>query len=236
MATSATIALHLNTRILGDVAVIVPSGRIVAGEAVNTLHAHATRILLEHNEIVLHLGEVSFIDSSGLGMLARLLASCRRKSGDLKLCSATGVVRQALQLTNLLKLFDSYDSEEEAITAFFQGMRRAAADVDYAAVSLLCVDESPDVLACMREVLGGAGYKALTSSNIHDALILMRAAKPRLVLLGPRMLQRHGQPTRERFAAIDPKVSVLILHSEFATQDAGDAAKGLLEAVRFHLH
>ncbi len=235
MSATAAKALNLTTRILGDVAVVAPSGRIVAGEAADTLHAHATRILLEHKEIVLHLGEVPFIDSSGLGMLARLLASCRRKGGDMKLCSASGVVRQALQLTNLLKLFDSHDSEEDAVAAFYRGLRKSAAQPDHAPASILCVDESPDVLACMREILSGAGYKALTSSNVHDALILMRAAKPRLVLLGPQMLHRHGQPTRDRFAAIDGRISVLELDTEFAIQDAGLAAQRLLETVRSKL-
>ncbi len=235
MSTVPARTLSLDTRILGDVVVVAPSGRIVAGESADMLHTHATRILLEHKEIVLHLGEVAFIDSSGLGMLARLLASCRRKGGDLKLCSATGVVRQALQLTNLLKLFDSYESEEEAITAFFWGMRRAAPDPDHAPASILCVDESPDVLACLREILGGAGYKALTSSNIHDALILMRAAKPKLVLLGRQMLLRHGQRTRDQLAAMDSQFSVLALDGEFATQDAGVAGQRLLQMVRTKL-
>jgi anti-sigma B factor antagonist len=235
MSTVPAKTLSLNTRILGDIAVISPSGRIVAGEPADTLHAHVSRVLLERKEIVLHLGEVTFVDSSGLGMLTRLLASCRRKGGDLKLCAATGVVGQALQLTNLVKLFDSYNSEEEAITAYFWGMRRAAPEHDHVPASILCVDESADVLACMREILGGAGYKALTSSNVHDALILMRAAKPKLVVLGPQMLHRNGQLTRQRFAAINPEISVLTLDEDFATEDAGHAAQRLLDAIRSKL-
>src|SRR6202049_4762140 len=105
--------LSLNTRGVGEVTIVRCSGRIVAGET-EVLRQHVSELLRDRSDILLHLGEVVFIDSSGLGMLVRLLTSTRSARGDLKLCQVPEGIHKVLRLTNLTTLFDTHESEEEA--------------------------------------------------------------------------------------------------------------------------
>lgn len=68
--------------------------------------------------LLLQLGEVEFIDSSGLGLLIRLLMRIRNAGGDMKLCGVSPGVDAALKTTRLNKVLDSHASEDEAIASF----------------------------------------------------------------------------------------------------------------------
>ena len=91
--------------------------------------------------------------------------------------------------------------------------------------------ESSDVCTFLREVLCGAGYNALTTSNIDDAKILLKATKAKLVLVSARMQAVYGKPTRKAMEEIDPAVSLMVLDENFATQDPGEAAEKLLNDI-----
>jgi anti-sigma B factor antagonist len=226
------VPLSLNTRGVGEVTIIRCSGRIVAGETAESLRVLIAGLLQDRRDIVLHLGEVEFIDSSGLGTLVRLLTSTRRVRGDLKLCHVPPHVDKVLKLTSLIKLFDTLASEEEAVSAFY----RRSATSERAAIagpSVMCVDHSADVLAYLRELLRGAGYNVLTSSNLHDSLILIRATRPDLIILGPSLTASPA--TEQAFRGICAKVPVVELGGEFSTLDAGQAASELLETIRTRL-
>src|SRR5881296_3147222 len=69
--SGASLPLSLKTRAV-DVTIVQCSGRIVAGPEAESLREHVCGTLQDHRDIILHLGEVAFIDSSGLGMLVRL--------------------------------------------------------------------------------------------------------------------------------------------------------------------
>ena len=120
--------LSLNTRVVGNVTIIRCGGRIVAGPEADGLRRHVSALLPDCREIVLHLGNVAFIDSTGMGTLARLLTSTRRCGGDLKLCNVAPEVLRVLQITRLNTLFETHESEEVAVSSFSQGMpgRRVA--------------------------------------------------------------------------------------------------------------
>jgi anti-sigma B factor antagonist len=79
--------LTLDTREVGRVTIVHCNGRIVAGGECEALRAHITWLLRDHRSIVVHLGGVEFIDSSGLGTMVRLLTSTRQAKGELKLCN-----------------------------------------------------------------------------------------------------------------------------------------------------
>jgi len=68
--------------------------------------------------LLLQLGEVEYIDSSGLGLLVRLLMRVRNAGGDMKLCGVSTGVHAAFKTTRLDRVLDSYASEDEAIVAF----------------------------------------------------------------------------------------------------------------------
>src|SRR5947208_416854 len=99
--------LKINSRRVGDTVVVKCSGRVVAGDEAQSLHSHVRTLFNEGSEIVLHLGEVSFVDSSGMGTIMRLLANTRGSGGDLKLCAVGTLVHKTLQLTSLLSVLET---------------------------------------------------------------------------------------------------------------------------------
>jgi anti-sigma B factor antagonist len=224
--------LSLKTRAVGDVTIVQCGGRIVAGPEVQSLREHVCGILQDNRDIVLHLGELVFIDSSGVGMLVRLLTSTRRASGDLKLCNVPTATYKVLQMTSLTKLFDVHDSEEAAVSAFYRP-KAPDSHASVAGPSILCVDHSADVLAYLRELLRNAGYDVLTNSNLHDALILLHATRPRLLVLGPSLSASPG--TMQAFRTACSTLPIVKLGNQFSTLDAGQAASDLLRDVHARL-
>jgi anti-sigma B factor antagonist len=224
--------LSLSSRRVGDVVVLTCGGRIVAGEEAQLLQTRLHGLLVEGSDFVLHLGEVTFIDSSGMGALVRLLSNSRAKGGDLKICALGDVVRKTFQLTNLLSVFDTYDTDEQAIAAFYRKPRAAKKDSEDGLPRILCVDDSVDVLAYLREILRGAGYKPLTTANMHDALILMRAAKVDMLVLGTKFSSENNQALFHKINASIPQIP---LHHEFSRQDAAEAGQKILLEIRSHI-
>jgi anti-sigma B factor antagonist len=71
-----------------------------------------------HNRIVLDLEEVPTMDSSGIGMLVRYLASAKQSGGSIRLLKPSKFVFQTLKMVGLLNLFSTYDDLPQAIAAF----------------------------------------------------------------------------------------------------------------------
>lgn len=219
--------LSLNTREVGRVTIVRCSGRIASGET-EVLHLHVADLLRDRSDIVLHLGEVNFVDSNGLGMLVRLMTSTRSARGDLKLCQVPEAVHKVLKITSLTTLFDIHDSEENAVLAFYH-RHAAPARVAPTGLTVLCIDQSANVLAYLRELLGHGGYNVLTSNSLRDGMILLRATRPGLALLGPSPRGAPGAEEAFRSACTAP---VIELGKEFSTLEAGQAASELLEKIR----
>lgn len=223
--------LRLESRAVGEVLIVQCYGRIVAGNEVLTLHSYVGESFAKYGDIVLQLDQVEFIDSSGLGALVRLTQAARSKGGDLKLSGLPPKIRKTFEMTNLLPQFEAYDSIEEAITAAYLGSRYSRGKTGDARARILCVYDSPDICAFLREVLCSAGYNALTAASIDDAKILLKATKAKLVLISARMQSVYGRPTRKVLEEIDPAVSLSVLDENLASQDPGEAAEKLLSAV-----
>lgn len=224
--------LSFQTRDVGRVTIVRCNGRIVAGGESESLLAHVAWLLRDRKSIVLHLGEVGFIDSSGLGTIVRTLTSTRQVHGDLKLCNVPEHVRKVLELSRLTKLFDTHESEEHAVAAFYQPRNRDEAPAT-AGRSVLCVDCNADVLAYLRELLRSAGYDVHTTSHLRDALTLMRITRFDLLLAGPDVTASPA--TRQAFQAACAKLPVIDLGGDFSTSDAGAAAAELLGKIEARL-
>jgi anti-sigma B factor antagonist len=202
--------LSLDTREVGRVTIVHCNGRIVASET-ESLRAHVAWLLRDRRSIVLHLGEVGFIDSSGLGTMVRALTTTRQAHGDLKLCNVPEFVRKVLEMSRLNTIFDTHESEEKAVAAFYRPGARAEAPAP-TGHSILCLDANADVLAYLRELLRRAGYDVQSSSRVADALLLMRVTHFDLLLVGAgmaasptlsaglqgRLRQAPGHRTRQR--------------------------------------
>ena len=221
-------SLSFQTRSVGEVTVIACTGRIVEGDECEALESHVNRLLPLQPHIVLDVGGISFVDSAGLGLLVRLQARTRAASGDLKLCGAGDSIRRVLSVTKLDTVLPAYESEVDAITAFYSPVdspeARPSLEVD-----VLCVHPSPDVLAYLRELLKRAEYGVTTTMNLSDARTLVRATRPRIIVIAAELHARAMAEYGE--TAFAQAARVLRLPAEFSTDEAGHAAARLLADV-----
>jgi anti-sigma B factor antagonist len=108
--------LKLNTRTLDDGIIVADcAGRIVLGEESSELRDRVEALLAQGSRIVLNLGEVTYIDSGGVGTLVALYTTAQNTGGSIKLANLTRRVDDLLQITKLITIFDVYDMEEEAV-------------------------------------------------------------------------------------------------------------------------
>lgn len=222
--------LSLDTREVGYVMVVRCSGRVVAGQEAESLSSHITCLLRDRRAIVLNLGDVGFVDSSGLGAIVRALNALRQARGDLKLCNLTDHVRKVLEISHLAKLFAIYDNEEKAVAAFY-GPDTCVRTPTRTGASILCVDSAGNVLSYLRELLLGSDYDVQTSSHLGDTLMLLRVTRFDLLILGPGVPPSARQSVRNASAGLP----VAELGTEFSTLEAGEAAAQLLHEVQSRL-
>jgi anti-anti-sigma factor len=220
--------LSLETRDVGRVTIVRCKGRLVAGPEVESLRSHITWLLRDRRAIVLHLGEVVFVDSSGLGTMVGTLASTRHVRGELKLCDVPEHVKKVLQLSHLNKLFDAHESEDHAVAAFYRTPVQTEQPVSKSR-SVLCIDRNADVVTYLRESLRRAGYDVHTSNNLRDALILMRVSRFDLLVVGSDI--SASPATDKTFRDACARIPVVELGNDFSTVEAGEAASGLLARV-----
>lgn len=112
-------ALFLTIREVGEVAIVDLSGRISLGEG-SALLRKTIRDLLEggQTKILLNLGDVNYIDSSGIGELVSGFTAVRNRDGELKLLHLTKKVHDLLQITKLFTVFDVYTDEPTAVQSY----------------------------------------------------------------------------------------------------------------------
>jgi len=113
--------LKLTKRTVDGILAIECSGRIVLGEESGLLRDEVKQSLQDGaKQIVLNLGEVNYIDSSGLGTLVALHTTAHNAGATIKLANLTKRVGDLLQVTKLLTVFEVHPSEYEALEAFRQ--------------------------------------------------------------------------------------------------------------------
>ena len=112
-------SVKLNTRQVGDVSVVDVAGRITLGEGSSALRDLMRELVGKgQKKILLNLGEVSYIDSSGIGELVSGFTTVTNSGGELKLLNLNKRVKDLLQITKLYTVFDVREDEAEAIRAF----------------------------------------------------------------------------------------------------------------------
>ena len=111
-------ALNLEIARTGDIAVVQCRGRIVFGEEADELRRVVLGLLNETQRIVLDLLWIEQIDSGGLGTLVASFISARHRGAEIKIAALSPMIRQLLASTNVDRLFEVYDSTEEAINSF----------------------------------------------------------------------------------------------------------------------
>ena len=112
-------SMKASTRQVDGVTIVDLSGRITLGEGSVVLRDTIKDLLSKgQKKILLNLGDVSYIDSSGIGELVSAFTSVRNQGGELKLLHLTKKVHDLLQITKLYTVFDVKDDEAGAISAF----------------------------------------------------------------------------------------------------------------------
>jgi anti-sigma B factor antagonist len=113
------VALTIASREVDGVTVLDLSGRITLGEgSVQLRDAIRDLIGKGQKKILLNLGDVTYIDSSGLGEMVSAYTTARNQSASLKLLQLNKKVNDLLQLTKLYTVFDIYDDEASGIASF----------------------------------------------------------------------------------------------------------------------
>ena len=111
--------MEIDERTIGDVVVLDIKGRVQLGEGDEMLKDKVNSLLNQgRKKIVLNLADVPYIDSAGLGEVVRTFTTVSRQGGQLKLLNLTKRITDLLAITKLLTVFDTYDSEQEAVQSF----------------------------------------------------------------------------------------------------------------------
>jgi anti-sigma B factor antagonist len=111
------VSVKLNTRQVGDVSVVDVAGRITLGEGSSAMR-DTLRDMVSKNQKKILLGEVSYIDSSGIGELVSGFTTVTNSGGQLKLLNLNKRVKDLLQITKLYTVFDVHEDEAAAIRSF----------------------------------------------------------------------------------------------------------------------
>ncbi|MGI9035109.1 MAG: STAS domain-containing protein [Pyrinomonadaceae bacterium] len=111
--------LNISERQAGDVTILDMNGKITIGEGSVALRSTIRRLLGEgKKKILLNLGGVGYVDSSGIGELVSSFTAVNKEGGQLKLLNLTQKIQDLLAITKLLTVFDTYDNEADALGSY----------------------------------------------------------------------------------------------------------------------
>ena len=111
--------MDIKERVVDGVSVLDLSGKIVLGEGDGQVRERIKDLLSDgQKKILLNLGDVTYIDSAGLGALISSYTTTKREGGQLKLVNLTKRIQDLLAITKLITVFDTYDTEQEAIESY----------------------------------------------------------------------------------------------------------------------
>ena len=111
--------MKASTRQAGSVTIVDLSGQIKLGEGSSVLRDTVKDLLSKgQKNILLNLGDINYVDSSGIGELVAAFTSVRNQGGEMKLLHLTKKIHDLLQITKLYTVFDVKDDEAEALAAF----------------------------------------------------------------------------------------------------------------------
>jgi anti-sigma B factor antagonist len=111
--------LDINVRKRSQVELIQLKGALKLGQAVDGLRKTMEELMGSGDtRLVLNLAEVPMVDSSGIGLLVRFLASAKQRGGNLKLVSPSKFTVQTLRLVGVLNLFEVFENDDAAVASF----------------------------------------------------------------------------------------------------------------------
>jgi anti-sigma B factor antagonist len=111
--------MTIQERVVGSAVVLDLNGKLVLGDGDGLLKDKVHSLVYQgQKQIVLNLGNVSYMDSSGLGALVAASVTAKSNGGQIKLLSLTKRLQDLLSIAKLLTVFDTFDNEADAIRSF----------------------------------------------------------------------------------------------------------------------
>lgn len=220
--------LTLTTRFCDNVYVIHCTGRIVLGEEVKTLEAALGQSVRECDQIVLNLGEVTRLDSIGLGLVVRYVTNLRKRGGDLRLAASPAFVIRLLELTMLSEVIQTYATDQEAISSF-SNKATTQNNQGCRGPRILVVDSSADLCVFIRSVLSQHGFDVKSTNLVRDAKTLLQVGDIDVILIGPSTPQLSSESVAQSLGAVAPNIKTLQLAADFKSHHAHEAAQILLD-------
>lgn len=111
--------MQIDERAVGDVIILDLNGKMTLGEGDELLREKVSSLVSQgKKKLILNLEGVPYIDSAGLGEIVRTYTTVSRQGGQLKLVNLTKRIEDLLSITKLLTVFETFDSEEEALRSF----------------------------------------------------------------------------------------------------------------------
>jgi len=110
--------MKIKERIENHVAILALSGKMMGGPETTALHDHVKGLINDGiTKVVIDLGGVKWINSSGLGVLMAAMTTLNSAKGKMKLANITDKVESLLMITQLMRVFDTYESIDRAIAS-----------------------------------------------------------------------------------------------------------------------
>ena len=111
--------MEITERALENVVVLDLKGKLTIGEGDELLKETIQKLMDQgHNKLLLNLEDVPYVDSAGLGEIVRTYTTVSRQGGSLKLVNLTKRITDLLAITKLLTVFDTFESEADAVSSF----------------------------------------------------------------------------------------------------------------------
>src|SRR5436190_15554034 len=112
--------MNISERTTGDVVIVDVSGKVTLGDGGDAMLKDKMGSLVQQGQrkVLLNLGEVSYVDSAGLGAIVQAYATLNKNGGALKLLNTTKRIKDLLSITKLLTIFETYDNEADAVKSF----------------------------------------------------------------------------------------------------------------------
>ena len=111
--------MQIEERNVGDVVVLDLKGKVTLGAGDELLKDKVNSLVNQgHRKIVLNLADVPYVDSAGLGEIVRTYTTVSKNGGSLKLLNLTKRITDLLAITKLLTVFETFDTESDAVRSF----------------------------------------------------------------------------------------------------------------------
>ncbi len=111
--------MKIQDEVKGDVAIIQLKGKVIGGPDATMFHGKLHELVSAGKKrVVIDLAKVDLMNSVGLGMMISALATVSSAGGELRLVNVTKGIKTLLTITQLVRIFQTYESTEDAIKSF----------------------------------------------------------------------------------------------------------------------